>query len=321
LVGLRAVRDEELFGHSGYGCQCFVRGAGQLGLDFRESAAFGLAALERDELQQVAGAIEGGAAAHAQGAVYQTCRGVPPDGAPIRQVSDPSVGRTGVLGGQCHANPLHQLIHRPHADNSDTVIVTLSNKNWVGESTGSREDGPMSVNSQASAMLNALASPTRLALLSVVSQRQGAGADCSFGAIAEALDMPIKALLKEVARLEDCGLLIIVNRTLSANLPALKGAAAALVDELPIARLLTTAPDLERYFVNGRLTDLAVDHSVKLRLAPLLARLLPDDRALTEAEVNELLNQVHDDHAFLRRMLVDFGQLARDGSANYRRAG
>jgi hypothetical protein len=179
----------------------------------------------------------------------------------------------------------------------------------------------MSVNSQASAMLNALASPSRLALLAAVSRRQEAGADCSFGAVAEELDVPVKALLKEVARLADCGLLIIVNRTLSANLPALKNVAAALVDELPIARLLTTAPDLERYFVNGRLTDLAVDHTVKLRLAPLLARLLPDDRALTEAEVNELLKQVHDDHAYLRRMLVDFGQLTRDGSANYRRAG
>jgi hypothetical protein len=179
----------------------------------------------------------------------------------------------------------------------------------------------MSVNSHAAAMLNALASPTRLALLSAVTQRQGAGADCSFSAIAETLGMPMKGLLKEVARLEDCGLLIIVNRTLSANLPALKGTAAALVDELPIARLLTTAPDLERYFVNGRLTDLAVDHTVKLRLAPLLARLIPDDRALTEAEVNQLLKQVHDDHASLRRMLVDFGQLTRDGSANYRRAG
>ena len=40
----------------------------------------------------------------------------------------------------------------------------------------------------------------------------------------------------------------------------------------------------------------------------MLARLLPDDRALSEAEVNVLLNQVHDDHAYLRRMLVDLPQ-------------
>jgi len=170
-------------------------------------------------------------------------------------------------------------------------------------------------------MLNALASPTRLALVSTVAQRESVGADCSFGAVADALDLPIKALLKEVSRLQDCDLLVVVNRTLSANLAALKGTAAALVDELPVVRLLEMAPDLKRYFTNGRLTDLAVDHTVKLRLAPLLARLLPDDRVLSEAEVNELLNQVHDDHAFLRRMLVDFGQLTREGSANYRRAG
>jgi hypothetical protein len=68
-------------------------------------------------------------------------------------------------------------------------------------------------------------------------------------------------------------------------------------------------------------TALTVDHQVKLKLAPLLARLLPGDRSLSEAEVNAVLNQVHDDHAYLRRMLVDFGQLTREGSADYRRAG
>jgi hypothetical protein len=113
----------------------------------------------------------------------------------------------------------------------------------------------------------------------------------------------------------------VADRRLTADLGALTRAAEALVDDLPIARLLDTAPDLERYFVNGRLVDLTVDHTVKLRLAPLLARLLPDDRSMTEAEVNALLGQIHEDHAYLRRMLVDFGQLSRDGSANYRRCG
>jgi hypothetical protein len=90
---------------------------------------------------------------------------------------------------------------------------------------------------------------------------------------------------------------------------------------LTLARLPATAPDLERYFGNGRLTDLTVDQSVKLRLAPPLAKLIPDDGALTEAEVDDLLHQVHDDHAYLRGMLVDLGQLTRDGGTNYRRAG
>jgi hypothetical protein len=180
----------------------------------------------------------------------------------------------------------------------------------------------VSVNSHAAALLTALASPARLELLCTVAQRRAAGLDCSLAAVAAALDVPVKTLVKQVAQLQDCGLLTLAgDRTLDADLAPLKAAAGALVDDLPIARLLVTAPELERYFVNGRLTELTVDHSVKLKLAPLLARLLPDDRAMTEAEVNALLNQVHDDHAYLRRMLVDFGQLSRDGAANYRRAG
>jgi hypothetical protein len=175
--------------------------------------------------------------------------------------------------------------------------------------------------SRSAAMLAALSSPERLILLATVSARATAGQNCSLTAVSEALDMPMRTLVKEVARLTDCGLLKVRDRILSAEVSALRTAAEALLAELPIARLLTTAPELERYFTNGRLTELAVDHSVKLKLAPMLAKLLPDDRALTEAEVNDLLSQVHDDHAYLRRMLVDFGQLTREGSANYRRAG
>jgi hypothetical protein len=180
----------------------------------------------------------------------------------------------------------------------------------------------MSANSHAAAMLTALASPARLRLLCTVAERAAAGQDCSLAAVGAALDVPVKALLKDVARLQECGLLTLRgDRTLGADLGPLKAAAGALVGDLPIAGLLSTAPELQRYFANGRLTELTVDHSVKLKLAPLLAKLLPDDRALTEAEVNAVLNQVHDDHAALRRMLVDLGQLTRDGGTNYRRAG
>jgi len=175
--------------------------------------------------------------------------------------------------------------------------------------------------SRSAALLAALSSAERLTLLATVTARAAAGQNCSLAAVSEALDMPMKTLVKEVARLQDCGLLQVRDRILLADLSVLRAASDALLDELPIARLLTTAPELERYFANGRLTELTVDHAVKLKLAPMLAKLLPDDRALTEAEVNHLLHQVHDDHAYLRRMLVDFGQLTRDGSANYRRAG
>ena len=179
-----------------------------------------------------------------------------------------------------------------------------------------------SANSRASALLNALSSADRLALVSSIARRQAGGADRRLSTIADDLGVPVKALIKEVTRLRECGLVTLgADRTLEVDLSVLHAAADALVADLPIAGLLTTAPELRRHFVNGRLTELTVDHDVKLRLAPLLARLLPDDRAMTEAEVNAVLGQVHDDHAYLRRMLVDFGQLTRDGASNYRRAG
>lgn len=179
-----------------------------------------------------------------------------------------------------------------------------------------------SPNSRASALLNALSSADRLALVSALAQRQATGGDRRLTTVAADLGMPAKALVKEVTRLQECGLVTLGgDRTLAVDLSALKTAADALIADLPIAGLLSTAPDLQRHFVNGRLADLTMDHDVKLRLAPLLARLLPDDRAMTEAEVNAVLKQVHDDHAYLRRMLVDFGQLTRDGASNYRRAG
>ena len=45
----------------------------------------------------------------------------------------------------------------------------------------------------------------------------------------------------------------------------------------------------------------------RLRLARLLARLLPAGRSLSEAEVNRLLGAVHPDFATTRRLLLDCG--------------
>jgi hypothetical protein len=179
-----------------------------------------------------------------------------------------------------------------------------------------------SASSQASALLTALSSADRLTLVSCIARRQADGGDHRLTTVAADLRVPVKALVKEVTRLQECGLVTVgADRALDVDLSVLAAAADALVAGLPITGLLRTAPELRRHFVHGRLVSHTVDHDVKLRLSPLLARLLPDDRAMTESEVNAILGQVHDDHAYLRRMLVDFGQLTRDGASNYRRAG
>ncbi|NED95040.1 DUF2087 domain-containing protein [Phytoactinopolyspora alkaliphila] len=101
----------------------------------------------------------------------------------------------------------------------------------------------------------------------------------------------------------------------------LSTAADGLLAGLPVTRLLAEEPDLLRFFANGRLTTLPLDRGTRERVAGVLVRLIPAGRVLSEAEVNQMLNEVYDDHATLRRLMVDSGLLTRAGSADYRRVG
>ncbi|MCP3820935.1 DUF2087 domain-containing protein [Streptomyces sp. A3M-1-3] len=76
-------------------------------------------------------------------------------------------------------------------------------------------------------------------------------------------------------------------------------------------------PQLQRLFSRGRLTAIPVRTALRRELLEYLAesRFEPG-RSYSEAEVNEAIQQVHDDSAALRRYLVIDGLLSRtrDGS-------
>jgi hypothetical protein len=75
-----------------------------------------------------------------------------------------------------------------------------------------------------------------------------------------------------------------------------------------------------RNFVEGsRLTRLPARRGQRRVILEYVAGRFDTDRQYVEAEVNELLNSLHDDHAALRRYLVDEGLLERKGGV-YRRA-
>ena len=76
---------------------------------------------------------------------------------------------------------------------------------------------------------------------------------------------------------------------------------------------------MRRYLTNGRLSDLPKRLDDLEAMAEILAGLLPEDRTLTEHEVNETLAQASDDVARLRRLLADIGLVDRSGWAGYRR--
>jgi hypothetical protein len=76
-------------------------------------------------------------------------------------------------------------------------------------------------------------------------------------------------------------------------------------------------------FSRGRLVEIPRAPELRLELLRHLAERFEPGRSYREPEVNALLREVHDDHAALRRYLVDARLLARDddGATYWRAAG
>jgi len=72
---------------------------------------------------------------------------------------------------------------------------------------------------------------------------------------------------------------------------------------------------------DGKLHTIPSKHSKLLVVLDHLAQSFEPGRRYTEAEVNQRLNELHPDHAALRRYLVDHGFLAREGGVYWRSGG
>ncbi len=70
-------------------------------------------------------------------------------------------------------------------------------------------------------------------------------------------------------------------------------------------------------FRGGRLTAMPRSGELRTELLRTLARRFEPGRTYSEAEVRRELQAVHDDHAALRRYLVDEGLLERDNHGTY----
>jgi hypothetical protein len=76
---------------------------------------------------------------------------------------------------------------------------------------------------------------------------------------------------------------------------------------------------LRNFVEDGRLMRLPARQGQRRVILEYVAGRFDTDRQYAEAEVNELLTPLHDDHVALRRYLVDEGLLERQGGV-YRRA-
>jgi hypothetical protein len=81
-------------------------------------------------------------------------------------------------------------------------------------------------------------------------------------------------------------------------------------------------PDPLRPFVrNGRIAAMPARRAIRLLLLNQVAQAFEPGRRYEEAVVNEILKTVYDDHATLRRYLVDADLMSRTPGGTYWRSG
>lgn len=171
---------------------------------------------------------------------------------------------------------------------------------------------------EAADLLLALSRASRLELLQAAVALSAETGECTIGDLAARTGRPLRELVDELVRLQRPGLVKVRGQRVTPDLDLLAVSAERLAAQHPVAQLLTSAPDLARFFRHGRLVSIPEDADTRSRIAVLLVELLPADLPLTEAEVNAALGHVYD-HATLRRLLVDEGLLERGASQSYRR--
>jgi hypothetical protein len=168
-------------------------------------------------------------------------------------------------------------------------------------------------------VLRALSDPARLSLLARIAQAGRAG--CSLEAAAgEGGAGGARNARKQVGQLTAAGLVESRGPALVARLDRIRDA----LDELAGADDDDASAGPRRVralFSRGRLVEIPRAPELRLELLRHVAERFEPGRTYREPEVNALLREVHDDHAAMRRYLVDARLLVRDDAgASYRRA-
>jgi hypothetical protein len=150
-------------------------------------------------------------------------------------------------------------------------------------------------------LLGALANPARLRLLADVADAGENG--CTMDGLPRG-NMTAKQVRDHVSRLVQVGLVEPGGAGFVARLDRLHQAHDALTSG--------DDPEVTTFFRKGRLVELPRSPVRRRAVLTQIAQLFEHGRTYSEAQVNAILWEVHDDHAALRRNMVDFGILERD---------
>jgi hypothetical protein len=170
----------------------------------------------------------------------------------------------------------------------------------------------------AADVLSALADPARLAMLGRIAAAGPAGCDFETAAAGA----PPRDARRQVARLTAAGLVASEGPRLVARVDAIRAALEEVAPAGDEDDSATADARVRALFRRGRIVEIPRAPELRLSLLRHLAGRFEPGRTYREPEVNAVLREAHDDHAALRRYLVDAGLLARtDDGAAYRRAG
>jgi hypothetical protein len=168
------------------------------------------------------------------------------------------------------------------------------------------------------ALVGLLAEPSRMRIFAAVVL--GATSPAEVGTRTGA---SVRAVAEALRRLTDGGLVTASPTGLEANLDAFKEA----MRSRPVTAEEPMDPDrvrdsvLRTFIVDGRLTTFPAQQSRRrIVLEHIVASFEPGIR-YPEREVDAILRAWHDDHAALRRYLVDEDLLARDANIYWRIGG
>jgi hypothetical protein len=160
------------------------------------------------------------------------------------------------------------------------------------------DDGAVQASDPA-AMLAALAHADRLRLLAAIADAGEGG--CRIDEL-QSQGVQEKQLRRHLGRLLQAGLVASDGSLVVARLDRMRQD-----EDAPAADA-----DISAYFRRGRLAGMPRAEDVRRRVLVEIARRFDAERSYSEPEINAALREVHDDHAMLRRYMVDFGILERD---------
>lgn len=171
-------------------------------------------------------------------------------------------------------------------------------------------------------LLRLLLEPARLAVVGDLVAAPRTSAE-----LADRHGLPVAEVLRTLAPLVQDGLVIAERGTYHLDVAAWRDVAQRLPRGAPASPRVAfgmTAGESEvlaRFFRGDRLSELPAQRHKRLIVLERLALEFEPGLRYREAEVNALLRRFHDDHATLRRALVDEGYLDRAAGEYWRSGG